>query len=230
MIRFIDYQGFNLVGNTSIEFSKMGEYSFDFYKELSFSSIENKIVFCISKPFIMTLTYFNRGESTDKVAVENEKMLILKNDRVIIPLKIITDKKYIKITSTVDGFYWEYQYSQTPDINYLPKLSYKSKHFQKGKTVYIDNPYIYKKIKTNYNWFISFIHYNDEEATFYYEYTNENENENGNNSSSYVYLWIALFILFIAIIAFVAWLFYIKKKKESIAENLINHSPNQKMM
>ena len=156
----------------------------------------------------------------------------MKENILIIPLSIVTDKKKIKITSTVDGFYWDYQYSQTPDVNYLPKLSYESKHFQKGKTVYIDNPYIYKKIQTNYNWFISIIHYNDEGAIVYYEYCSENDDNNKDNDdgSNYTWLWILLSILFIAIIIFVAWIFYRKKKLNSSVENLIKDSPDQKIM
>ena len=221
------YQAFYLVGTTSINLSEIGgkKYTSDFFTELSLSSSlktgEYSIEFYIKDTVTMTLINFNVGESTDKVAVENEKILLTKNNRVIIPLKANNDSKYIKITSSVDGFYWDYQYSQTPDVNYLPKLSYDSKHFQKGKTVYIDNPYIYQNKKTDFNWFISFIHNNEEEATFYFEYINEN----GNNNSSYawIWIWIILFILFIAIIALVAWLFYRKKKIESNIENFMNN-------
>ena len=41
-------------------------------------------------------------------------------------------------------------------------------HYQKGNTSYIDNPYKYKNKKTNYHWFISLIHYNDEDSIFTY--------------------------------------------------------------
>ena len=232
------YQGFNLVGKTSIDFSKIGgnSYSSDFFTELTLPSSLKTGSYDISfnnLNFVtMTLTNFNLGESTSQVARENEKILIMKENILIIPLSIVTDKKKIKITSTVDGFYWDYQYSQTPDVNYLPKLSYESKHFQKGKTVYIDNPYIYKKIQTNYNWFISIIHYNDEGAIVYYEYCSENDDNNKDNDdgSNYTWLWILLSILFIAIIIFVAWIFYRKKKLNSSVENLIKDSPDQKIM
>ena len=66
------YQRFNLVGNTAIDFSSIRgkKYSSDFYIKLSISSILIDIGFSISRPVTMTLTSFNKGESTDKVAVE----------------------------------------------------------------------------------------------------------------------------------------------------------------
>ena len=89
---------------------------------------------------------------------------------MIIPLKVITDKKYIKITSTVKGFYWEYQFSQSDDINFYPQMS-KDKNFKNGNVVYINNPYTFNRLKTDYSMFISFIHFNDEATILNFEYT-----------------------------------------------------------
>ena len=121
----------------------------------------------------MILSIFNVGVTTDKVAKEKENISVLPNERIIIPLKKITDKKYIKITSSVKGFFWEYQYSQTDNINYLPKMS-SNKNFKNGNTVYVDNPYTYYRFNTDYYMYISFIHYNSGSTTFKFEYGNWN--------------------------------------------------------
>lgn len=81
------YQGFNLVGKTSINFSKIGgnTYTSDFFTELTLSSSLKTGSYGISfnnlNSVTMTLTNFNLGESTDKVAKENEKILIMKENR-----------------------------------------------------------------------------------------------------------------------------------------------------
>ena len=168
-------QVFNLAGSTSIDLSGIGGriYSRDFYTTVrllaSFSNPE--IPVRNLKEFSMILSIFNVGETTDKVAKEKENISVLPNERIIIPLKNITDNKYIKITSSVKGFFWEYQYSQTDNINYLPKMS-SNKNFKNGNTVYVDNPYTYYRFKTDYYMYISFIHYNSGATTFKFEYTN----------------------------------------------------------
>lgn len=102
-------QVFNLAGSTSIDLSDIGGriYSRDFYTTVrllaSFSNSEFPVANL--KEFSMILSIFNVGETTDKVAKENENISVLPNERIIIPLKNITDKKYIKITSSVKGFF-----------------------------------------------------------------------------------------------------------------------------
>lgn len=44
---------------------------------------------------------------------------------------MITDKKYIKVNSSVNNFYWDYVYSQTDDVNYIPKITFNA--FSKKK-------------------------------------------------------------------------------------------------
>lgn len=168
-------QVFNLAGSTSIDLSDIGGriYSRDFYTTVrllaSFSNSEFPVANL--KEFSMILSIFNVGETTDKVAKENENISVSPNERIIIPLKNITDKKYIKITSSVKGFFWEYHYSQTDNINYLPKIS-SNKNFKNGNTVYVDNPYTYYRFHIDYYMYISFIHYNSGSTTFKFEYTN----------------------------------------------------------
>ena len=173
-------QVINLYGNTSIDLTKYKDniYYNDFYIKLE---IENhntvEIPFKIFGNDSMILTSMSYSESKSIIAKEYEAIEVKSNKRVIIPLLESADKKYIKINSTVNGFYWDYQYSQTSDINYLiSSPSRRPYHFQRGNVVYIDNPYKYNKIKKHFNYmFITFKHYNEENSTFYYEYTNEND-------------------------------------------------------
>ena len=173
-------QVINLYGNTSIDLTKYKDniYYNDFYIKLE---IENhntvEIPFKIFGNDSMILTSMSYSESKSIIAKEYEAIEVKSNKRVIIPLLESADKKYIKINSTVNGFYWDYQYSQTSDINYLiSSPSRRPYHFQRGNVAYIDNPYKYNKIKKHFNYmFITFKHYNEENSTFYYEYTNEND-------------------------------------------------------
>ena len=88
-----------------------------------------------SSDYTMTLTFGNKGENTNKVLTENEKILVL-NQRIIIPLKVVDDKNYIKLQSSMNGIFWEYQYSQTSDINYLPYMTNYSRHSEKKCCLY----------------------------------------------------------------------------------------------
>ena len=108
-----------------------------------------KISFGFSNSFYLLLAYNKAGEANDKVPQEKENILVNSYKRLLIPLKIITDKKYIEVKSSINKFDWDYLYSQTDDINYLPYISYRTMHFQKGNVIYIDNPYKYKQLKIN---------------------------------------------------------------------------------
>ena len=214
-------QGFMLAGNTSIDFTDLGgkTYKTDYYDKIYMptnSKSYYKISFGLSNSITMMLTYGSAGESNDKILEEKENISVDSYKRVLIRLKIITDKKYIKVKSSVNNFYWDYIYSQTDDINYIPKISYRTMHFQKGNIAYIDNPYKYKNMKTNYYWFISLTHYNDEVSIFNYEYTNEREGEKKDDGgSSKVWVIILVIILLVIIIGFVAFYFIRKKRIES---------------
>ena len=167
-------QAFNVMGSSSFDLTKMGgrEYNKDFYTKIEFStSSSTEFHFKnLKDEASLILISFNVGETTDKVAKEKENIIVLPNERVIIPLKIITDKKYIKITSSVKGFYWQYQFSQSDDINFYPQMS-EDKNFKNGNIVYINNPFTYNRLKTDYSMFISFIHFNDEATILNFEYT-----------------------------------------------------------
>ena len=233
-------QIFNLVGNTSIDLTRIGgkRYDNDFYTKIYLSSnyLNGNYEIPVSNltETAIALKIFNVGESTAKIAKEKENILALKNKIIIIPLKIITDKKYIKISSSKNNFYWDYHYSQVDDTNYLPSLSYRTKHYQRGKFAFIDNPYKYTKLQTNYYMFISVIHYNDEGAIFNYEYVNEkgendsreSDNRESNNEENEINtkdIWFWIIVAAIAIVIIILILgvaicccFCGKKRNESI--------------
>ena len=164
------------------------KYKPDFYTKIHIEKSKGRysVGYEISKNKSMILTYCDAGESNDQKFEEKENFTVSKSKRVLIPIKIITDKKYIKVTSTINGFYWDYLYSLLNDTNYLPqKKDRTTMHFQRGNVVYINNPYAYSKLKTNFYWFIFIIHDNDEVSIMNYEYTNEKEGEKkgGGNSN-----------------------------------------------
>ena len=193
----------------------------------------------------MILTSFDNYDSNVIVAQEFENITIQSSKSIVIPLVNITDKKYIKINSTISGFNWDFQISQTSDINYLPKCLYKN--FEKGNVAYIDNPYNFKNFKNNYYMFISIIHYHKEEnLTFSYEYTNERESKEeerdeddkkesdenkddphpheddeddntgkDSNNSNKVWIIIISIIFIILLILVLGWYFYRKKRINS---------------
>ena len=133
-----------------------------------------------------------------------------------------TNKKYIKVQSSVNKFHWDYIYSQTDDINYITPKNYSTMHYQKGNTSYIDNPYRYKSQRTNYHWFISLIHYNDEDAIFKYEYTNGEDGDNDKGSSK-TWILVVVAVPLIIIIGVVAFCIIRKKRRESSnIEALVN--------
>ena len=95
-------------------------------------------------------------------------------------------------------------------------------HYQKGNTSYIDNPYRYKSQRTNYHWFISLIHYNDEDAIFKYEYTNGEDGDNDKGSSK-TWILVVVAVPLIIIIGVVAFCIIRKKRRESSnIEALVN--------
>ena len=230
-------QGFVLyrdTENTYIDFTDLGgkkyktDYCDKFYMATNFKS-SYKISFGASKSnTLMLLTYCNAGGSNDKKLEEKENITVSANGRALIQLKMITDKKYIKDNSSVNNFYWDYIYSQTDDVNYIPKITFRTMHFQKRNVAYIDNPYKYKNIKTNYVWFIYLKHYNKEDSIFSYEYTNEGENKTKDDDKGSSNLWILVFIILplilIIIIGFVAFYFIRKKRLQSNSkiETLVN--------
>ena len=152
-----------------------------------------------------------------KYLKKKKKISIAYNKRVLIQIKNITDKRYIKVKSSLKEFYWDYLYSQTDDINYLPKADHSSMHFEKGKVVYIDNLYTDKNFTTNYYWYISLIQYNYyKNSTFNFEYTNEK------NEDNHTKVWVFIIIISISLIIIIGLVicYFIRKKRLESYSNI----------
>ena len=181
-IRFFYYQFFNILGNTSVDFTKFGyrEYNGeDFYLIYNYPEDTKSYEYRISNNSdvpSLALSVSNNGKSNYKIAKEYEKTLY--NNKFIVKLDPNKKQKYIKIISTVQTFYYRYKFSQTDDLNYLPSSGIY--YYGHGYTTYLNNPYHYNNKKTKYDWFIVVNNYYSEEQYYTYQYTNkkwEDENE-----------------------------------------------------
>ena len=216
-------QGYFLAGNASIYLMDFGgdtinnDYIKKIHIETKSKELFQEFYYKESKSIPMILSYCNAGESNDKILEEKKKITIAYNKRDLIQIKNITDKRYIKIKSSLKEFYWDYLYSQTDDINYLPKADYSSMHFEKGKVVYIDNLYTDKNFTTNYYWYISLIHYNYyKNSTFNFEYTNEK------NEDNHTKVWVFIIIISISLIIIIGLVicYFIRKKRMESYSNI----------
>ena len=122
----------------------------------------------------------NFGEINAIIMNENENKIISNNGLIYIPLKIRTDKKFIKIQSSYNHFYWTFEFSTQTDINFLRKdLTFIS---VKKNYTFIPNPYTFNSIKNDYNWYIVLKHNHlDKSLIFNYEYVDEKEEEKKEN-------------------------------------------------
>ena len=224
------FQGFNLVGKTSINLTEIkGEvYEKDFVANITLSEDSKNNSYNVSiknnDALSMPLTIFNVGECPYKILNKNQKISVGYNNRIIIPLEK-NDSSFIEINSTSGKFYWDYQYSQTSDVNYLPQLSYNSINFQKDKSILIDNPYKYNNSKTDYYWFITLVHFNNEEVSFNYEYKKESDNNNeekdqNNKKITYTYAWIIILIILILLVIVLVYSCFRSKKNQEISNNI----------
>lgn len=182
------------------------------------------------KSYSMVLTYYIIGELNHVEAKINEKISLMKDKQGIFYLENYKSK-YIKITSSVPNFYWNYLVSLTTDFEYLPKLysnySRNTINFVKGKTVYINNPYSYNSTKIKHIWFISFIHFNNKKVVFTCTYTNEiNDTENENDDDevddeenksffSSPIFWIIICGIITIIILFLGFFLYRRRKRNN---------------
>ena len=243
------FQGFNLVGKTSISLTELNGEVFekDFVTKITLSEDSKNNSYNVSIKNIdalsMPLTIFNVGECPYKILNKNENISVGYNNRIIIPLEK-NDCHYIEINSTSGKFYWDYQYSQTSDVNYLPQLSYSSINFQKDKSILIDSPYKYNNSKTDYYWFITLVHFNNEEVSFNYEYikgsddNNEEEEEqeeeqeeeeeqqqdntspNQNSNIRYSNAWIIILIILILFVIALVYSCFKSKKNQEISNSI----------
>ena len=151
-----------------------------FYKNVYYpytSGYYNVYVFCTQ---CLMLSTVNVGENNKTLAKENEDILVKSGEITYISLGY--DKSSIKIGSNISGFYWTYEFSQTDDINYLPRNTYGLSNYEIGNTTYIKNPHYFKPNNTYYFWFITLKHLHNESVDkFTYEYISDKDSEIENN-------------------------------------------------
>ena len=174
--RVFYFQFFNIFGNTTADFRNLGYRIYseeDFYLEFHRPEKSRAYPYRLSNNSnISTLVYsfWNYGVSREKIAKENEKTLY--ENSFIIKLDPNKNKKYVKILSTINPYFYCYQFSQTEDLNYLPIACKKELTAYKNVT-YINNPYYINNNKTNYTWFIYARRYIGQDQYFTYQYTNK---------------------------------------------------------
>ena len=184
--------------------------------------------------FMSVLT--NSGQEIGTVLTEeNKDYTIYDNKRMIIPISSSSQKKNIKIKSSLNKFYWSLEFTQENDINFIPfpfghKLKYENNNY-----MYIRNPYSFDKRNKNFYYFVIMYHYNNNQSPiFSYEYTDEEKNiEDANKDkekksflSSPVF-WI-LFVLILLIIGGFVYFKFFRKKADNI-ESLIQESELNKI-
>lgn len=219
-------QGFNLVGKTSINLTNIngGVYDEDFYEKITlskdFPKESHNITINNDDKLTMQLTVFNAGNSNSKILKRNQKFKVSKNNIIIIPLEESNKNDFITIASESGNFYWDYQYSQTDDINYLPKSNYDLKNYQKDKIAKINNPYKYETKQNKYKWFITLVHFNENDVEFSCDIEmpekNDDEKEDG---IGWIFILIILLLLVIGL--FYSCFRSIKNQKLSNVEKLM---------
>ena len=144
--------------------------------------------------------------------------------RIVIPIN--SEKKSIKIKSSIPKFFWSLDFTQK-NISYLPVPSGSSLNYVYGDYAYIRNPYSFTQNRTtNYYWYIIIYHYNKSATPiFSYEYTdeeNENRSENTNTKSIFrkPLFWIIIIsiILIVCIVGIIIYFNVIKKKEDILIE------------
>ena len=177
----IYFQVFTITGWSEVDLKRIeGDIiKNSFYKKVYYpytSGYYNVYVFCTQ---CLMLSTVNVGENNKTLAKENEDILAKSGEITYISLGY--DKSSINISSNISGFYWTYEFSQTDDINYLPRNTYGLSNYEIGNTTYIKNPHYFKPNNTNYYWFVTLKHlHNESIVKFTYEYITEKENEKEN--------------------------------------------------
>ena len=184
--------------------------------------------------FMSVLT--NSGQEVGTVLTEeNKEYNVYDNKRIIIPISTTSQKKNIKIKSSLNKFYWSLEFTQENDINFIPfpfghKLKYENSNY-----INIRNPYSFDKKNKNYYYFVVMYHYNNNQSSlFNYEYTDEEKNiedvndDKGKKSFLTSPIFWTLFVLFLlAIGGFVYYKFF--RKKANDIENLVQEAELNKI-
>ena len=175
-IKLFYFQLFNLVGNTTADFTDFGDKIYsaqDFCVRYYLPEEAKYYTYTItngSNDVSLALAFKNNGNSNKKIAEENVKTLY--NNRILIKLKPEKKKKFIKIQSTIKRFYYCYLFSSTDDMNYLPS-SCGEFPLEYGNFTYMYNPYYYNNKNNNYTWFIMIVRYYGEDHYYTYKYTDQ---------------------------------------------------------
>ena len=134
----------------------------------------------------MVYSNFNFGHNNNPIAKEKEKVKYIDKTlyRIYFQLNPKITKKYIKIKSSKDNFYFNLEFSQTNSTNYLCE-SFNFLDIILENVTYIPNPYAFEE-KTHYNWFMSVLGRGGE-CYFTYQYVdsiNEKDDESDQSDQS----------------------------------------------
>lgn len=243
---------FGLYGCSKIDFSELNGSLYDnvcagsYFTTYSVTPNTSKSLYSLEYGYdgntSVIYSIINLGDNSHVfLKSEGENASIEYSKSLVIPLKNRKDKKYIKIESSSNDFYWSYEFSTTNnDTRYLgsPRSSLGSHEL--GNTTYIYNPFVFATPNNNLNWFIIINHYNSNSSSFRYKYLvdiNEKDEDNGkedNNIFQKSFFWIILIASIIVIIAIIliGICCYKKYKEKSFSESieqLINNAKGNEM-
>jgi len=145
----------------------IGEPTNIFTYRLSLKTNENNSVL---------FSIINKEKVDNEIILYNENKEYFINNysyRIIIPLKNINKKKYIKIISSINRFSWAYEFSQVNNTNYLGRPHSSIETLVNNNFTYIYNPLFFDGKKTNYFWFIIITYEYYKNLTISYIYTDE---------------------------------------------------------
>ena len=177
------FQVFTITGESEVDLTniKGDKYKNSFYKKIYYPYSAGRYIVNVRGTRSLMISIVNVGENNKTLEKENEDIYMVKSGEIIY-ISLGYDKKSINISSNISGFYWTYEFSQTDDINYLPRNTYGLSNYEIGNTTYIKNPHYFKPNNTYYFWFITLKHLHNESVDkFTYEYISDKDSEIENN-------------------------------------------------
>jgi hypothetical protein len=234
----IYFHVFTINGNSEVDLTRIkgDKYKNSFYTKFYYPYTGGLYIVNVLGFQSLMLSTVNIGETNITLAKENEDILVKSGEITYISLGF--DKKSINISSNMSGFYWTYEFSQTDDINFLPRKTYGLSNYEVGNTTYIKNPHYFQPNNTNYYWFITFKHlHNESIVKFTYEYISEKSNEKQPDESKSFFKSITFWIILLAILAIIIVVVVIllirknnSQKYSSKIETLVDDVPKQELM
>ena len=225
---------FNIQGCANFDMNSLGGKTYectDFYLNTTFDYNNYRKKFSmnvISEPFWVASIYHGPNDDDGFILEQEKKEYLCETGGMRIVIPINSEKKSIKIKSSIPKFFWSLDFTQK-NISYLPVPSGSSLNYVYGDYAYIRNPYSFTQNRTtNYYWYIIIYHYNKSATPiFSYEYTDE-ENENKNpsentNTKSFFrkpLFWVIIIsiILIVCIVGIIIYFNVIKKKEDNLIE------------